>query len=112
MRWIILLALLAACDSPSLRFRDAPATRVSVDGSVFSVRVKGERAESLRLSRERRPRVGATLARAEAAIGQASGCQVKRIDGDQAIQRATLDCAGQPGEPPPLADIVVIAVER
>ncbi|WP_157937655.1 hypothetical protein [Oceaniglobus roseus] len=88
------LALLAGCDSPSVAFSGVPAQRITVGPSTFSVRVRGERAESLRVSREFRPSESAVLARAAQAIEQASGCAIARggLEGDQAIQRAKLDC--------------------
>ncbi len=108
MRWLSLILLLAACDSPSLWFHDRPALRVAVDGTVFHVRLRGERAESLRIGpgvpmpREK------VLATARVAIGRASGCTVLQIDGDEAIQRATLDCPGQGGTPLPLDTVFVV----
>lgn len=101
MRWFLFLAVLTACDSPSLEFQCAPVTRTNVDGMTFSVRVIGERAEAIRTSQAFLPREGKILQNAEAAITKVSGCRVTKLDGDQAIQRATLDCKGIAGEPEP-----------
>ncbi|WP_241523929.1 hypothetical protein [Oceaniglobus indicus] len=88
------LAVNAGCDSPSPAFSGVPATSVTVDGSTFSVRVRGDRAEALRTSREFRPAESVVMARAAKAIEQASGCAITKagLSGDQAIQRARLDC--------------------
>lgn len=83
---------LAACDSPSLAFAGAPATRVSVGGSDFSVRRRGDRAEAIRTSREAFPSRSGTQAKARRAIGIATGCRIKEIGGDASIQLARLDC--------------------
>lgn len=89
---LLLLPILAACDSPSVAFMGVPAQRMEVEGSVFSMRIDGDRVESIRVSREVLPSRATILARAEQAIAQASGCEVRGIDGDQAIQRARLKC--------------------
>lgn len=96
---LILLALLAACDSPSPAFMHSPATRIEVNGLLFSVRVRGAEAEALRLGPEKIPRLRDVLASGALAIEQVSGCAIanptKRapaLEGDHAIVRARLDC--------------------
>jgi hypothetical protein len=83
---------LAACNTPSPGFRGLPATRVTVDGSTFDVRVKGEKAEAIRVNAEYAPRFGPIRDRAERAMAQVSGCEVKAIAGDQALAVASLSC--------------------
>lgn len=83
---------LAACDSPSLAFAGAPATRVSVGGSEFTVRRRGDRVEAVRTSREVFPSRSGTEAKARRAIAIATGCAVKAIGGDVSMQLARLDC--------------------
>ncbi|WP_226782085.1 YgdI/YgdR family lipoprotein [Oceaniglobus trochenteri] len=85
---------LAGCDSPSIAFQGVPAQSVTVGPSTFSVRVRGDRAEAMRVSRERWPAKPDILARGEEAIRRASGCGIAKngLSGDQAIVRARLDC--------------------
>lgn len=90
----ILLALaLAACDSPGPDFAGLPGTRVTVDGSTFSVRRKGNTAQAIRLNMERRAGV---MARGFTAIERATGCQVRpgTLSGDPAVIYAELTCTG------------------
>jgi len=108
MRWFVIFLSVAACDSPSLEFARAPVTRVAVGDMVFSVRVRVERAEAILTSRHLLPREGTVLRKAEVAIERASGCRVKSLDADQAIQRATLDCDDAPADPAPFGGRVVV----
>lgn len=89
---LLLSFCLAGCDSPSLAFASAPAARVAVEGSEFTVSWRGERAEAIRTSREFRPSRSGTEAKARRAIRIATGCRVKVIEGDVSIQLAKLDC--------------------
>ncbi|MBK5934548.1 hypothetical protein C8N32_104146 [Rhodovulum imhoffii] len=86
------VAALAGCDSPGPFFAPAPATRVTVDGSEFSVRRRNEKAQAIRLNRERRDGV---MRRAHEAIEIATGCIVVpgTLRGDPALVRATVYCA-------------------
>lgn len=90
--FVPLIFLLAGCDSPSLGFAGVPARRAEVDGMVFSVRLRDDRAEAIRLSSAWLPKKRDVLSRAATAITQVSGCEVDSIDGDQSIIRADLDC--------------------
>jgi len=92
--FMIVCALLFGCDSPSLAFQGTPAQQITVGPTTFSVRIKGDRAEAMRTSREWRPSESAVLTRAEQAIRQASGCEIATngLSGDQAIIRARLKC--------------------
>ncbi|RVT82167.1 hypothetical protein DXV76_16965 [Rhodobacteraceae bacterium CCMM004] len=96
-RWLAILALAAAgCDSPSPDFMGAPATRVEVAGSTFSVRARDGRAEAIRVSREWRPGRSETLERGGEAIRRATGCELAGPpEGDQAIVTAVLICPPQ-----------------
>ncbi|TCO69963.1 hypothetical protein [Rhodovulum euryhalinum] len=90
---LVLLALtLAACDSPSPDFGGLPGTRVTVDGSTFAVRRKGNTAQAIRLNREWRAGV---MARGFIAIEQATGCEVRpgTLSGDPAVIYARITCA-------------------
>lgn len=88
------MVLLAACDTPSRAYQGVPASRVSVDTSVFDIRVKDNRAEAIRVNAEWAPSLKSIEPRAVAAIEQASGCKVKRLRGDQAMMIADLKCKG------------------
>lgn len=90
----ILLALaLLGCDSPGPDFGGLPGTRVTVDGSTFAVRRKGNTAQAIRLNMERRAGV---MARGFLAIELATGCEVRpgTLTGDPAVIYAKLSCAG------------------
>ena len=90
---------IAGCDTPSPAYRGTPATRVDVAGSVFDVRVKGLRAEALRVNARWAPNRETVARGAVAAIEGVSGCEVAALDGDQAMITARLDCGS--GAPPP-----------
>ena len=96
---LLAFSLLAGCNTPSPGFRGLPATRVAVDGVVFDVRLRGLRAEAMRISPQYAPRFGPLRASAARAMAQASGCRVARVTGDQALAFGTLDCGK--GAPPP-----------
>ncbi len=89
---ILLVLILAACDTPGPGFRGIDPVRISVGKSTFDVRVNGTRAQAIRLNMEWAPRPAAVAPRAVAAIEQVSGCRVTRLDGDQAVILAKLDC--------------------
>lgn len=96
IRSMLFLALVAlcGCDTPSRHFAGLPATRVTVDGSVFDVRIRGNKAEAIRTNAQYAPRPGPILRRASIAMRQASGCDVGNLLGDQAVAVATLSCSG------------------
>ena len=91
-----MLFALGACTVPSPHFRDVPATRVTVDGSVFDVRVRGNLAEALRVNMQYAPRFGPIRARAGFAMAQVSGCLVVDVRGDQALATGVLACNDRP----------------
>lgn len=86
------LLLLAACNTPSPEFKGIAPTRVTVDGSTFDVRVNGSGAEALRVNVEYAPRFGPIRDRAARAMAQVSGCEVRKVTGDQALAFGTLKC--------------------
>lgn len=88
------LACVAACDSPSPSMWGAEATRHTVDGATFSVRVRDDRAEAIRIGWDGRIRRAPMVARGGAAIEAASGCRVDRrsLRGDTNIVSARLIC--------------------
>lgn len=92
-RWLIpLLLLLPACDGGSPHFMGIEPTRVTVDGSTFAVRVKGDLAEAVRINPQYAPRMGPIGGRAARAMEQVSGCTVREIRGDQALILGLLAC--------------------
>jgi hypothetical protein len=91
-RAFILAFALAACDTAGPHFRGLDATTVTVDGSTFDVRVRGELAEAIRTNAEYAPRFGPIRARAGRAMAMVSGCEVKEVRGDQAQATGILRC--------------------
>ncbi len=85
---------LAGCDSPSVGLMGAQKTQVTIGGSRFSVHWRNDRAEAYRVSVEYLPDGAEILARAEQAIIQATGCQIRKgsLAGDVALIKARLDC--------------------
>ncbi len=83
---------LAACNTAGPHFRGLPATRVTVEGSVFDVRVRDNLAEAMRVNMQYAPRFGPIRERAGIAMAQVSGCKVKEVRGDQALATGLLDC--------------------
>ena len=83
---------LVACNTAGPHFRGLPATRITVAGSVFDVRVNGDLAEALRVNPEYAPRFGPIRQRAAFAMAAVSGCEVEDVLGDQALATGRLDC--------------------
>ena len=96
------LALLAACNTAGPHFRGLPATRVTVEGSTFDVRVGDGLAEAIRVNPEYAPRFGPIRARAAFAMEQVSGCLVTEVRGDQALALGRLACKDRPPDWRPL----------
>lgn len=88
----LVFLVLAACNMPGPHFRGLPATRVTVEGSTFDVRVRDELAEAMRINTEYAPRFGPIEGRAGRAMAMVSGCEVKEVRGDQALATGILDC--------------------
>ncbi len=93
---IVMSLLLVACNTPGPHFRGLPATRVTVEGSTFDVRVRDRLAEALRINPEYAPRFGPIQTRAGVAMQQVSGCKVTEVRGDQALATGLLDCGSGP----------------
>lgn len=69
-----------------------PASRVTVDGSTFDVRLRDGHAEAIRINPQYAPRFGPIKERARRAMAQVSGCEVRKITGDQAQAFGVLKC--------------------
>lgn len=93
-RMLLLLVLLAACDSPAPALMGTDATRITIDTVEFSIRIRGERAEAIRTNMMPNPSIGSVYPRAVQAIEQVSGCRVieDSLRGDVAVMRADLGC--------------------
>lgn len=89
---LLLSLFLAGCNTAGPHFRGLPATRVTVEGSVFDVRVRDNLAEAIRVNAQYAPRFGPIRERAGVAMAQVSGCKVKEVRGDQALATGLLDC--------------------
>lgn len=89
---LLILLPLSACDTAGPYFRGLPATTVTVDGSTFDVRVRGDLAEAIRTNAQYAPRFGPIRDRARVAMRMVSGCAVKEVRGDQAVATGILDC--------------------
>jgi len=97
-RWIwIALVLQIACNGPSPHFAGASVTRVTVEGSVFDVRMRGNLAETIRVNSEYALQLGPIRHRAGYAMAQVTGCQIEHVLGDAAMQLGLLNCG--PGAP-------------
>ncbi len=90
---MLLFTFVMGCDTPSPAFRGVAPTRITVGKSTFDVRVNGNQAEAIRLNSEWAPRMAAVAPRAVAAIEKVSGCEVRKLGGDQALILAKLKCA-------------------
>ncbi|WP_171125318.1 MULTISPECIES: hypothetical protein [unclassified Ruegeria] len=97
-RLLTLLLMLAACSAGTPQFRDVPATRIAVNGSVFDVRVRGELAEAVRIDTQYAPRLGPIRDRAALAMAQVPGCPILDVLGDAAVTVGVLGCDRQAGE--------------
>ncbi|MEP1329684.1 hypothetical protein [Pseudophaeobacter sp.] len=95
-RCLICLPLLLGCCSAQIsHFSGQPAVRVTVEGSSFDVRLRGNLAEATRINPQYAPRLGLLRARAARAMQAASGCQVTGVLGDQAVMTGILDCSSE-----------------
>ncbi len=96
--WIPLCFLLVGCNTPSPHFSGIKPTRVSVEGSLFDVRLRGNLAESIRVTPERDARFAVIGPKAGRAMERVSGCNVLEVLGDSALQLGVLACDRTAGE--------------
>ena len=89
----ILVCTLTACSTPGRHFRGIDPVRITVEGSVFDIRVRGNLAEAIRINPQYAPRLGPLAGRAALAMAQVSECNVVQILGDQAVLTGILQCA-------------------
>ena len=96
---LLMIPFLLSCNAAGPHFRGLPATTVTVDGSTFDVRVRGELAEAIRTNGEYAPRFGPIQERAGRAMEMVSGCEVREVRGDQAQATGILKCGKWPRRP-------------
>jgi hypothetical protein len=101
-RALFLALILAGCNTAGPHFRGLPATRVTVDGSTFDVRVRGELAEAIRTNAQYAPRFGPIEVRAGRAMAMVSGCEVREVRGDQSQATGLLRCGKGPARARPV----------
>lgn len=91
---ILVAASLGACNSPSFGFMGVDVQAVTVEGSTFDVRRKGDHIELIRTNREAVFSLRAIIPRAARAVTDATGCTPKdgTWTGDQAVMRVQVDC--------------------
>ncbi|KIC41704.1 hypothetical protein RA28_20120 [Ruegeria sp. ANG-S4] len=95
---LLAFLFLAACSGGSTYFRDQPATRIAVNGSIFDVRVRNQLAEAVRVNPQYAPRLGPIRDRAALAMEQVSGCPLLDVLGDAAVTVGVLGCDRELGE--------------
>lgn len=93
---VMSLCLLASCATETRHFRGVDPLRLTVDGSTFDIRLRGNLAEAIRINPQYAPRLGPLRARAGFAMAQVSGCQVTGVLGDQAVLTGVLQCRDAP----------------
>ena len=96
MRWsLILVCLLAACNTPSPAFLGVAPKTVTVEGSTYRVYVKQDRVQIIRTNSEWGTR-GQADRKMRRAVQQATGCVVDgAFKGDEVVAEATLDCGSR-----------------
>lgn len=89
-----LLLILAGCDSPNPLATGYEVTKLSIEGSDFSVRSNGEVAEAIRTNYAPRRDFKRILLRAVVAMEVVTGCIVDQttVKGDPALIAARIDC--------------------
>jgi len=90
----VLLCLMSACSGPGVQMAGIQGQKVTVQGSGFTVYIRGERAQAVRTDFEFPARISDIFPKAAIAIEQVSGCSVRPsgMSGDAALIRAKLDC--------------------
>lgn len=84
-----------------MEYRGIAGQRITIGQSTFDVRQDGDKALALRVNSEWAPRPETVMPRALLAIEKSTGCRVRRMDGDQVLIEAKLDCGGGSSTPEP-----------
>lgn len=93
---ILVLLLIAACDTPGRGFAGIAPQRVEAGGAVFDLRRKGDIVEAIRVSKHAWPRYDWVAVRAARASQRATGCAPRWARGDPSVMRLGLSCDGRP----------------
>lgn len=105
MRFYLIIPILMSlmgCDSPSLKYRNAPEYQAQAGGMTFSIRVLPDgSAQAIRTSRHAWPRYDAVARAVRQATQQATGCRVVWGRGDPSVINLGLSCRGRPAPPRP-----------
>jgi len=99
--FILFMALaigLAGCDSPSMAFQGIKPTRITIEGSAFSVRHTRYEAEAIGRSFQPGAQRRDIVIKGVAAIEAVSGCPVvvRSVRGDTNLVAADLKCGSGP----------------
>ncbi|WP_418594589.1 hypothetical protein [Ponticoccus sp. (in: a-proteobacteria)] len=97
MRLVSLLLCLglAACDAAEPGFRGAERVVSRVEGSTFTLRIRGDMAEAIRTSPEAFPLFRTVARRAAIAAQVKTGCRADWVQGDPAMMLIGLACEGR-----------------
>lgn len=92
---ISFVCIVVACSGPGVQMTGVQGQKVTVQGSDFTVYIRGERAQAVRTGFEFPARISDIFPKAAIAIEQVSGCSVRPsgMSGDAALIRAKLDCS-------------------
>lgn len=89
----MVFSLCAACGASTVpQLRRAPPQTVTVDGSVFDIRMRGTKAEAIRTNFEFPAKYGPIRRKAITAIETLTPCKVGKTLGDPSVVIAELDC--------------------
>ncbi len=95
------LLILGSCNAPGPDFSGLPATRVTVETSIFDIRVRDRMAQAIRVNAQYAPRLGPIGTRAAYAMQIVTGCTVTKLTGDAAVLLGRLHCAEDAPEAAP-----------
>ena len=91
----ILTLGLAACDAAGPGFRGVDKVAADVEGTQFTLRIRGPLAEVIRTSPHMLPRFPDVARKAGIATQIQSGCKAKWVQGDPAMMWIGLSCNGR-----------------
>lgn len=85
--------LCAACGASTVpQLRGLPPQTVTIEGSVFDIRMRGTKAEAIRTNFEFPAKYGPIRRKAITAIESLTLCKVGKTRGDPSVVIAELDC--------------------
>lgn len=92
--WILAGVILFGCDMPEMSMVGVPAQVITVQGSTFSVYIRGTEAEAIRTNFEYGSKAKGVMQRGYIAIQAVSGCDIipGSFGGDPARMVARLTC--------------------